>query len=75
MKRLIIAITGASGAIYGIRALQALQTSDEIETHLVISPSAQYTIAESISGTQIINIADVRTFVSHECEVYLEKRA
>lgn len=46
LKRLIIAITGASGAIYGIRALQALQSSDEIETHLVISPSAQYTIAE-----------------------------
>ena len=46
MKRLIIAITGASGAIYGIRALQALQSSDGIETHLVISPSAQYTIAE-----------------------------
>ncbi len=46
MKRLIIAITGASGAIYGIRALQALQSSDEIETQLVISPSAQYTIAE-----------------------------
>ncbi len=46
MKKLIIAITGASGAIYGIRALQALQSSDGIETHLVISPSAQYTIAE-----------------------------
>ena len=46
MKRLIIAITGATGAIYGIRALQALQSSDEIETHLVISPSAQYTITE-----------------------------
>jgi len=46
VKRLIIAITGASGAIYGIRALEALQSVDEIESHLVISPSAQYTIAE-----------------------------
>ncbi|MDA1090167.1 MAG: UbiX family flavin prenyltransferase [Proteobacteria bacterium] len=45
MKRLIIAMTGASGAIYGIRALQALQAVEEIETHLVISSSAQYTIA------------------------------
>ena len=45
-KRLIIALTGASGAIYGIRALQALQAADDIETHLVISPSAQYNIAE-----------------------------
>ncbi len=46
MKRLIIAITGASGAIYGIRALQVLQAAEAIETHVVISPSAQYTIAE-----------------------------
>lgn len=46
MKRLIIAITGASGAIYGIRALQVLQAAEGIETHVVISPSAQYTIAE-----------------------------
>ena len=29
-KRLIIALTGASGAIYGIRALQALQAADDI---------------------------------------------
>ena len=60
MKRLIIAITGASGAIYGIRALQALQSSDGIETHLVISPSAQYTIAEEtdIPVDEINGLAD-----------------
>ncbi len=46
MKRLIVAMTGASGAIYGIRALEALRGIDGIETHLVISPSALYTIAE-----------------------------
>jgi flavin prenyltransferase len=34
--RLIVAITGATGSIYGIRLLQALQGSD-VETHLVIS--------------------------------------
>ena len=46
MKRLIVAMTGASGAIFGIRALEALWDIDGIETHLVISPSAIYTIAE-----------------------------
>ena len=36
-KRLIIAITGASGAIYGVRLLQVLRESAGIETHLMIS--------------------------------------
>ncbi len=43
--RLIVAITGASGAIYGIRALQILQ-SCQVETHLIISRSARLTIAQ-----------------------------
>lgn len=36
-KRLIIAMTGATGAIYGIRLLQVLADFPEWETHLVIS--------------------------------------
>ncbi len=46
MKRLIIGISGASGAVYGIRALQVLKDVAEIETHLVLSASAKRTIAE-----------------------------
>jgi 4-hydroxy-3-polyprenylbenzoate decarboxylase/2,5-furandicarboxylate decarboxylase 2 len=38
-KRLIIAMTGATGAIYGVRMLQILQPLEEWETHLVISSS------------------------------------
>ncbi len=44
-KRLIIGISGASGAVYGIRLLEILQGSD-IETHLVISKAARITIAQ-----------------------------
>jgi 4-hydroxy-3-polyprenylbenzoate decarboxylase len=46
MRRLIIGISGASGAVYGIRALQVLRDVSDIETHLVLSPSAKRTILE-----------------------------
>jgi 4-hydroxy-3-polyprenylbenzoate decarboxylase len=44
MKRLIVAITGASGAILGIRALELLQKT-EVETHLILSRAARQTLS------------------------------
>jgi flavin prenyltransferase len=46
MRKLIIGISGASGAVYGIRALQVLADISDIETHLVLSPSAKRAILE-----------------------------
>jgi len=46
-KRLIIGISGASGAIYGIRAL-ALARLAGLETHLVVSRSALLTLAQEL---------------------------
>jgi len=43
LDKIIIGISGASGAVYGIRMLEALRESG-IETHLVISKSAGITI-------------------------------
>jgi 4-hydroxy-3-polyprenylbenzoate decarboxylase len=43
MRRLVVGISGATGAIYGIRLLEALAETD-IETHLVISQAAEITI-------------------------------
>ena len=43
MKRLIVGISGATGAIYGIKLLEALSKSD-VETHLVITEAAEKTI-------------------------------
>ncbi|WP_147198983.1 UbiX family flavin prenyltransferase [Pantoea sp. MBD-2R] len=45
MKRLIIGISGASGAIYGVRTLQILQQVSDVETHLVMSQAARQTLA------------------------------
>jgi 4-hydroxy-3-polyprenylbenzoate decarboxylase len=41
--RLVIGISGASGAIYGIRALEALKTAG-VETHLILTSAARETI-------------------------------
>ena len=53
-KRLIVGISGASGAIYGVRLLELLKDS-EIETHLIISRAAQMTLATETS----FKVADV----------------
>jgi 4-hydroxy-3-polyprenylbenzoate decarboxylase len=59
-KRLIVGITGASGVIYGVRALELLRAAGGVETHLVLSPSAARTIAEETDYTtaQVKALAD-----------------
>jgi len=42
--RLIIGISGASGAIYGIRLLETLRHQDDVETHLVMSSTGRMNI-------------------------------
>ncbi|MBN2083806.1 MAG: UbiX family flavin prenyltransferase [Anaerolineales bacterium] len=46
-RRIIVAITGASGAVYGIRALEILR-SLSVETHLVVSAAARRVIEQEI---------------------------
>lgn len=45
--RLIVGISGASGAIYGVRLLELLREA-RVETHLVISRSGEVTIAHEL---------------------------
>jgi len=60
-KRLIIAMSGASGQIYGIRMLEMLAQTPDIETHLVLSQAARITIAQEtdVTPAQVEALADV----------------
>ncbi len=54
-QKLIVGITGASGAIYGVRLLQACKMAD-VETHLVISKAAEITLVHETK----ISVSDVK---------------
>lgn len=43
-RRIVVGVSGASGAIYAIRLLEVLKGIEEIETHLVISDASVLTI-------------------------------
>jgi flavin prenyltransferase len=59
-NRIIVGITGASGAIYGIRLLEALKALP-VETHLVMSKAAEMTLAYETDRTakEVRALADV----------------
>lgn len=59
-RRLIVGISGATGAIYGIRLLQVLKSAPEVETHLVMSKAAERTITYETEFTikQVRDLAD-----------------
>ena len=59
-RRIVVGISGASGAIYGVRLLHLLRELN-IETHLVVSRSAQITLAHEMQMklTELQALADV----------------
>lgn len=60
MRRIVVGVSGASGAIYGVRVLELLRRFDDLETHLVMTPSAKVTLSEEtdLTSADVESLAD-----------------
>jgi len=60
-RRLIVAITGATGAVYGVRLLQVLRDTRGIETHLLVSDAGVLSLHQELdmNRKQVEALADV----------------
>jgi flavin prenyltransferase len=65
VTRLVVGITGASGSIYGVRLLEILRTTTDIELHLVISAAGKRTLVEETD----YSVADVEALAHHRYDV------
>ena len=65
MTRLVVGITGASGSIYGIRLLEVLRATTDIELHLVVSVAGKRTLMEETD----YSVADVEALAHHRYDV------
>jgi 4-hydroxy-3-polyprenylbenzoate decarboxylase len=61
----VVGITGASGSIYGIRLLEVLRTTTDIELHLVVSVAGKRTLMEETD----YSVADVEALAHHRYDV------
>ncbi|MES2878394.1 MAG: UbiX family flavin prenyltransferase [Pseudomonadota bacterium] len=60
-KRIIVAISGASGAIYGVRLLQVLRALGNVQTHLTVSDAGWLNVQQELdmSRAELEALADV----------------
>lgn len=61
LRRVVVGITGASGAVYGIRLLQRLKELPEVESHLVVTRGGVLTIQQetALGVPEVMALADV----------------
>ena len=59
--RIVVGMTGASGAIYGVRMLELLRDLPDVETHLILSRAAAMTITHEsgLRPRDVESLADV----------------
>jgi len=60
-RELIVAITGASGVVYGVRTLEVLRAIPGVRTHLILTAAGRETLAHELSTTadEVRALADV----------------
>jgi 4-hydroxy-3-polyprenylbenzoate decarboxylase len=60
-RRIVVGLSGASGAIYGIRALEVIREDRSVELHVIVSSGAKATIAYETdrSYEDVVGLADV----------------
>lgn len=66
-QRIIVGITGASGAILGKRVLELLLGTEELESHLIVTPAAERTLSLELDGTALQAVQALAT-VCHRCD-------
>lgn len=60
-RRIVVALTGASGVIYGVRLLEELRQAENVETHLIVSNAAILNLAAELDTgrERVESLADV----------------
>ena len=61
LRRVVVAISGATGVVYGVRALELLREVDDVETHLVMTGPGRQTLAyeTDLAPADVEALADV----------------
>lgn len=61
VRRIVVAITGASGAIHGLRLLELLRTVPDVESHVVLSKAGALTLKAEcdLAAAELTRHADV----------------
>jgi 4-hydroxy-3-polyprenylbenzoate decarboxylase len=59
-RRVLVAITGASGSVYGVRLLELMRPLPDVETHLILSKAGRVTLAAECdrSADEVEALAD-----------------